>query len=137
MRAEDLRQWLISRTQDDLPDATNWLNVVPILQAVFQYGILAKECTWQRVVLIPKGEEGSRGIGLVKVLWKAIVSLLNRRLTAAISFHDTLNRFQLGRGTGTAALEANLLEQLTAMREAILFEFILDLWNDYTTYENY
>ena len=54
--------------------------------------------------------------GIVKVLWKLVTSLLNRRLTATISFHDKLHGFQAGQGTGTAALEAKLLQQLTAMR---------------------
>ena len=42
MRAEHLRQWLISATQDDSPDATNWLKVVAIMQAAFQYGTMVK-----------------------------------------------------------------------------------------------
>ena len=42
MRAEHLRQWLISATQDDPPDATNWLNVVAIMQAAFRDGKLAE-----------------------------------------------------------------------------------------------
>ena len=35
MQAEHLRQWLIAATQDNLPDATNFLKVVSIVQAVF------------------------------------------------------------------------------------------------------
>ena len=72
-----------------------------------------------------------RGIGLVEVLWKAMTSLLNCRFTAAISFHDTLHGFLEGRGTGTAVLEAKLLQQLNAMREALLLEVFLDLRKDY------
>ena len=56
------------------------------------------------------------GIELVKVLWKAVTILLNCRLTAAISFHDTLHRFWAGPGTETAALEAKLLQHFMAMR---------------------
>ena len=44
-----------------------------------------------------------------------------------------LHRFRAGRGTGTAALEASLLQQLTAMREAVLFEVFLDLQKAYDT----
>ena len=93
MRAEHLRQWLIAETQDDSPDATNWLKVVAIVQAALQDGTLAEECMWQTVVLITKGKGDFRGIGLIEVLWKAIASLLNHRLTVAISFHDTLHGF--------------------------------------------
>ena len=50
---------------------------------------------------------------------------------AAISFHDTLHVFWARRGLGTAALGANLLQQLTAMREEALFKFFLDLWKAY------
>ena len=40
----------------------------------------------------------------------AVTSLLNRRLTEAIKYHDVLHGFWAGRGTGTAALEAKLLQ---------------------------
>ena len=43
--------------------------------------------------------------------------ILNRRLTSSITFHDILHGFWSGRGTGTATLEAKLLQQLAAMRE--------------------
>ena len=44
-----------------------------------------------------------------------------------------LHRFRAGRGTETAALEAKLLQQLTAMREAVLFDVFLDLQKAYDT----
>ena len=113
MQAEQLRQWMIATTYNNSPDATNWLKVVAIVQAAFQDGTLAEELTWQTVILIPKGKGDFRGVVLVKVLWKTIVSLLNCRLTSAISFHDTLHGFRAGRGTGTATLKANLLKHIT------------------------
>ena len=127
MRAKHLCQWLIASTRYGSPDATNWLKDVAIVQAAFQYGTLVEECTWQTVVLILKGKRSFWVIGIIEVLWKAIASLLNCRLTAAISFYDTLRGFQARWGTGTAALEANLLQKLTPMREAVLFEVLLDL----------
>ena len=45
MRAEDLRQLLIAVTQDDAPDATNWLKVVAIVQAEYCDGAPAEEYT--------------------------------------------------------------------------------------------
>ena len=132
MPEEHLRQWLIDSTRDNIPDATNWKKVVAIVQAVFRNGTLAKEITWQTVVLIPKGSSGDfRGIGLVKVLWKAVTNLLNRRLTSAIKFHYALHKLLEVRGTGTTALDNKLLQQLTAMREAVLFELFLDLQKEY------
>ena len=56
-----------------------------------------------------------------------VARLINRRLTAAITYHDAIHGFRAGRRTGTATLEAKLLQQLTATREAVLFEVFLDL----------
>ena len=68
-----------------MPDATNWLKVVAIVQAAFQDGTLAEELTWQTVILILKGKGDFQSIVLVKVLWKTIASLLNCRLISAIA----------------------------------------------------
>ena len=78
---------------------------------------MVEESTWQTVVLIPKGKKEYRGVGLVEVTWKVVVVILHRRLTTAITFHDGLHGFREGRGTGTATIEAKLLQQLAAMRE--------------------
>ena len=39
-----------------------------LVQAAFREGNLAEEATWQAVVLIPKGKNDYRGIGLVEVM---------------------------------------------------------------------
>ena len=91
--------------------------MVGITQTAFREGKLAEEATWQTVVLIPKGKREFSGVGLVEVTWKVVVVILHRRLTARIKFHDALHGFREGRGTGTATLEAKLLQQLAAMRE--------------------
>ena len=61
MRAKHLRQWLISATRDNAPDATNWLKVVAIVKALYRDETPAEECTQQTVVLIPKREGGLPG----------------------------------------------------------------------------
>ena len=68
------------------------------------------------VVLIPDGNGDFRGIGMVEILWKTVTRILNHRLTAAIQFHSTLHGFCTGRVTGTASLEANLLQELLDLR---------------------
>ena len=135
MQAEHLPQWLIAATRHDSTDATNWMKFVSIVQVELHDETLAKECTWKTVVLIQKGKGDFQGIGLTEVLWKAVASLLNRRLTAEIIFHDMLHRFWVERGTGTATLNAKLPLQLTAMREVVLFEVLLDLWKAYNALE--
>ena len=68
------------------------------------------------MVLIPKGRNEYKGIGLVEVMWKFVAAILHCRLMTAITYHDFLHCFLAGRGTGTATLEAKLLQQLAAMR---------------------
>ena len=86
---------------------------------------MVEETTWQAVVLIPKGGKDYRGIGLVEVMWKLVAVILNHRFTSSITYHDALHRFWAGRGTGTATLEAKLLQQLAAMREEVLYVIFL------------
>ena len=86
---------------------------------------------WHTVALILKGKRYFRGIGIVGVLWKAVSSLINRRLVVVITYHDALHGFQAGKGTATSAIETNLLQKLTAMREAVLFEVFLDIQKAY------
>ena len=64
----------------------------------------------------PEREKEYRGIGLVDVMWKVVVAILQCWLTTSITYHDALHGFQAGRGTGTATLEAKLLQQIAAMR---------------------
>ena len=98
------------------------------MQAQLRNGKLAEESTRQTAVRIIKGERGYfREIDLDEVLWKAGTSLLNCQLTAAIKFYDVMHNFWEGRLTGTLVLEANLLQHLRAIREAVIFEVFLDL----------
>ena len=57
--------------------------------------------------------------------------ILHYRLMAGIKIHDALHIFWEGRGTGTATLEAKLLQQLAAMREEVLYVIFLDLTKAY------
>ena len=108
-----------------------WGKVLDITQTAFWEGNLAEEATWQTVVLIPKRKRGYRGFGLVEVTWKVVVVILHRGLTTGITFHVFLHGFREGRGTGTATLEAKLLQQLDAMREEVLYMIFLDLTKAY------
>ena len=56
-----------------------------------------------------------------------MAAILNRQLTASITYHDFLHGFWAGRDTGTATLEANLLQQIEALREEVLYMIFLDL----------
>ena len=105
--------------------------MVELVQTAFRDVKLAEEATWQAVVLIPKGKGDYRGIGLVEVMWKVLVVILNCCFTYSITFHNVLHGFRSGRGTGTATLEAKLFQQLAAMREEVLYVIFLDLTKSY------
>ena len=77
------------------------------------------------------GKGDYRDIGLVEVMWKVVAVILNFRFTSSITLHDVLHGFRAGRGTGTAPLEAKLLQQLAAMREEVLYVIFLDLTKAY------
>ena len=102
-----------------------------LIQTAFWEGELDEEATWQAVVLTPKGKHDYRGIGLVEVMGKVVAAILNRRLTTSITYHNFLHRFRAGRDTGTATLEAKLLQQLTALRKEVLHVIFLDLHKAY------
>ena len=89
------------------------------------------EAMCQGVVMIPKERWDYCCIGLVKVVWKVVAVILNRRFAASVAFHDVLHGFQVGCGTGTASLGAKLLQQLTAMSEEVLYAIFMDLHKAY------
>ena len=99
---------------------SRWQKVVALVQAAFQEGRLAEEATWKAVVLIPKGKGEYLSIGIVDVMWKVVAQILNFRIIYSINFHDFLHGFRAGRGTGTATLEAKLLQQLAALRGEVM-----------------
>ena len=86
---------------------------------------------WQTVVLIAKGKTDYRDIDLVEVMWKVMVEILNRRLTASINFHDFLHGFRAVCRTVTATLKAKLIWQLADLREEVLYVIFLDLQKAY------
>ena len=133
MRAEHLKGWLAEsnrrklaedkgeeKTETEEEGGDLWGKLVDLAQTEFWGGEMVEKATWQTVVLIPKGKKEYRGIGLVEVTWKVVAAILHRRLTTAITYHDALHGFREGCGTGTATLEAKLLQQLAAMREEVL-----------------
>ena len=63
----------------------------------------------------------------MEVVWKVAAAVLNFRLTDSITFHDFLHGFREGHSTGTATVEAKLLQQLAALREEVLYVILPDL----------
>ena len=62
-----------------------------------------------------------------------LVGSLNRCLAASITYHDFLCGLRAGHGTWTTTLEVKLLQQVMAMREAVLHGIFLDMQKEYNT----
>ena len=73
----------------------------------------------------------------MEVIWKEMAAILNLQITASITFHNFLHGSQACCGKGTATLEANLLQQLAALWEEVLYVIFLDLHKAYDALERY
>ena len=102
-----------------------------MVQIAFIDRVLTEEATWKAVVLISKGVITYRSIGLVEVVWKAVMVVLNFRFIASINYHDFLHGFCAGCRTRTATPEVKLLQQVTTMGEEVFQGIILDLHKSY------
>ena len=78
-------------------------------------------------VIAPKETGNFRGIQLVEVLWNTILGVINRQIGVAVQFHNILHGLWGGQGIGTEFIEDKILQQLTAMREEVLYEVLLYL----------
>ena len=85
------------------------------------------ELTWSALILIPKGSGGHQGIGLIKTVWKVMMSIIDQCLKAAVCFYDTLYGFQLAHGTRCALIKAKLTQQLAHAEQEPLYIVFLDL----------
>ena len=62
---------------------------------------------------------------------KALSEVVNWWIGAVVKFHDVLQGFRAGWGTGASSLKAKMLQQLMLMREEILYEVLINLWKFY------
>ena len=110
--------------------------LVRLIKRTFGDGTLPGEVTWATMVFLPKGSGEYRGIGLVEVVWKVCVAVVNFRLKKSVDLHDTLHSFRAGRGMGTATLEANLEQQLEGITHDPLFQVFLDVRKEYDSLDS-
>ena len=101
--------------------------VVDLVHMALWDRIITEEATWQAVILITKRGGNYRGIGLVEAVWKAVAVILNCPFTASTTYQNSLHGFQLGCGTGTTTIGVKLIQQVTAMMEAVLQAIFLEL----------
>ena len=112
MWAEHLRMWLNAASWEESPDDMHWWKVVGLVQTIFQERKLMAECMWKTLLPILKIRGDLLSIVLFKFLCKMVMGIMNLWNNLVIDFHYTLHGFPNVKGTGTASLEAKLLQDL-------------------------
>ena len=97
-----------------------------LVQAIWDEGKIPLQHRWGITVLIPKGGGYYCGIGLLKPIWKVIEWMMDHRLEV-IALHDSLQGCQNRQGTGTAVIEAKLMQQLAHIKQAPFYGVFIDL----------
>jgi hypothetical protein len=135
LRAEYLKTLLHQAEKDNATDnkCRGWEQVCSTIKLIFAMGNIPEEMTWSILVLIPKASGGTRGIGLLEIIWKVCSSIINKCLQESIQFHDLLHGFRKGRGTGTASIDAKLQMQHAHIRGIPLYQIFFDLSKAYDT----
>ena len=64
-----------------------------IIQTAFRDRRLPVECVWKMAVLLPKENIEFQGIGIVEVIWKSVLGVVNRWIGETVNFHDALHSF--------------------------------------------
>ena len=131
MRPEDIKKWLRDKIAEEEGRKEGggfcWDLLVKLIQGIWETGSIPEELEWIIIVLIPKDDKGNyRGIGLMEPIWKIMEGIMNRRLQA-IQLHDSLHGSVKRRGTGTATIEAKLVQQLSYIEQEPLYAVFIDL----------
>ena len=130
MKAENIKVWLrgIVEEEEEGNERTGnlWRIFVHLIQTIWEQGEVPRQMLWMVVVLLPKGGGDYRNIGLLEPFWKVIEVIMDGRMEA-IDFHDCLHGFLKGRGTGTATIEAKLVQQLAVIEQEALHSTFVDL----------
>lgn len=139
MRAEDVKNWLKLAYPEankegeapPAPEPAQWLQLVDLIQTMFSTGAIPARAKWSILCLLPKPGGGTRGIGLIEIVWKLVEAIIDTRLKQVIRFHDAIHGFTKQRGTGTAIIEAKLQQELCHIRNVALYQVYLDLHKAY------
>jgi hypothetical protein len=107
---------------------------VKLMQAVWEHLSVLAQMRWEIIVLLPKGGSDYHGIGLLELFWKVVEKIMVARL-ASIKFQDGLYGKLLGRGMGTATIEAKLAQSLAWREQRPLYQIYLDLKKAYDAFD--
>ena len=86
------------------------MELVDLVQFMWEPRIIPSEMGWTIMIIIPRGNVYTQKIRLLEVFWKVIEAIIDTHIKKAVDFHDVLNGFRVGIGTGTAIMELNLVQ---------------------------
>ena len=122
-----LREVYLDKGTSNPTRPEQWQNILYITQLVWHYGENLREIVWTILVLTPKGNTDTRGIGLLESLWKVVEVIIDTFLRASVRLHNVLHGLSEGRGTGTTTLELKLAKELVSVDQDPPFLVFLDL----------
>ncbi len=109
-----------------------WNALVRLVQAVWDEGKIPIQLGWVVTVLIPKGGGNYCGISLLEPIWKVVKRVMDHRLEVN-ALHNSLHSCRKGRGTGTAVIEAKLVQQLAHIEQVPFYRVFIDLKKAFDT----
>ena len=95
--------------------------------------MLPMDLSWNILVLLPKVNADTQGIGWFDVLWKVMESVINTQIKMVMNLHDVLHGFLASRVTGIAIMELKMVQELASIDQDPLFLVFLDLQKAYDT----
>jgi Reverse transcriptase (RNA-dependent DNA polymerase) len=72
-------------------------------------------------------------VGILEHLWKVVEAIINTCIGTNVLFHDILHGFRPHKGTGTAIIDAKLLQELSQIQHTVLYQIFLALKKAYDT----
>lgn len=111
--------------------AHTWTKVINLIQEIYRNGKLPQRLNMSTLIMLPKGDNDVRGIGLVESVWKVLGKIINRRIQEVVKFHPCVHGFRKNKGTGTAILEVKLLATLALEEKETVYQVFLDLRKAY------
>ena len=97
---------------------------------MWENGSIPTELGCTVLVMIPKGNTDTRGIGLLGVVWKVVEAVIDTRIKTGVQFDDVSHGFVAERGARNAIIELKLSHDLEIMDQYSLFLVLIDLRKD-------
>ena len=127
MRSEVLKWWRKEDKREKDLYGRRWELVARLVQVMFRDGKVTEDIAWAKMVLVLKGKGEYRDIGLVEVMWKVCLVVVNCRLKMSVGMHAALHGSKEGRGTRKTTLESNMDQHLAGIARKPLFQVFLDI----------